>query len=1129
MTGRQGQLERVWHEGCSLQAATGWLTGEHAVEYANAGARSNERRRQMKSGQRKGCLRWLVLAVAVGLPAAAQLQDRDIQDLQDRGKREGWTFRVAHSEATKHHISTLCNLQEPPNWRAHARFMTPPAMRSVASVAGGGTTLSTVGAVSTGSLAAVLTGTLPGTFDWRTSTGLPPIRNQGGCGSCWAFATVGALECAIKLKDGVTADLSEQWLVSGNAEGWGCNGGFFAHDYHLRGSAKHDPYGGNGAVAESAFPYVAADVACNGPYPHSYWLDNWAYIGTGSTVPTVDQIKSALVNYGPVAVGIYVNNAFQAYGGGVFNNNDDKTINHAVVLVGWDDTQGTGGVWLLRNSWGTSWGESGYMRIEYGCCRVGYAANYVDYRSASGMQINPSTGLGASGAQGGPFTPATAAYTLRNSAAHTINWSSVHTQPWVTVTPAAGQLGAGAQVSVAISLNSAAAALGIGSYADTVVFTNLTDHDFQTRPVTLKVGQTDYFTENFDTQMNDLAWKMLTFTPANNTNGYTATCLSVDAFMTDPTGGTRLTLSDDGYSNLRLTGGLRVPFFGTFYTSFYACANGSLTFKSGDSAYAPTLANHFRRARISALFEDLNPAAAGTVSWKQAGDHVAVTYQNIPEYNTTTTNNFQVELFTNGVIRITYLRLDTMRGLAGLSRGTGVPADFLPSNLDAYAIDPTQGGTLLVSANPTWGGTVTGSGQYPTGVVRLVTALPNSGWSFGGWSDGSSASNRTITVIAGTNSYTATFLPSLDLALGASNLTWSTGGDAGWSGQAALSHDGTAAARSGPLGNGQQAWLQTSVTGPGSILYWWEVSAAPGDYLEFTVDGLVKERITGVVPWLYRAWFIGEGAHTLQWRYSKDASASNGLDAGLVDQVQWLPCPAATNAPQLFFQEPGGLLASWVLDSNAAFRFTRVLASADNWQLKAVGDLDGDGTGDLVLQTLGGELAGWFLKSDGSTRSTINWGNTGTWELRACADYYGEGHAQLFFQSPGGVVAVWHIATNGLFQRAEVLSSAGVWRLRAAIPHAKAGRADLYWQNAAGLVAVWRQQPGGGIAAQVLGSTSVWALCAALDVDGDGVGDLVWQTSDGATAGWLMQANAAPREARFWWNTGVWRLKAAGR
>jgi hypothetical protein len=81
-----------------------------------------------------------------------------------------------------------------------------------------------------------------------------------------------------------------------------------------------------------------------------------------------------------VAVGVHVNSAFSGYGGGVFNACYDGTVNHAVALVGWDDSQGSDGVWILRNSWGSWWGEDGYMRIEYECSRVGYAAALVFYR-----------------------------------------------------------------------------------------------------------------------------------------------------------------------------------------------------------------------------------------------------------------------------------------------------------------------------------------------------------------------------------------------------------------------------------------------------------------------------------------------------------------------------------------------------------------------------------------------------------------------------------------------------------------------------------------------------------------------------------------------------------------------------
>jgi hypothetical protein len=97
------------------------------------------------------------------------------------------------------------------------------------------------------------------------------------------------------------------------------------------------------------------------------------------SAPTPAQLKQAIYDHGPLNVTVYVNTAFQAYHEGVFNACESQIINHAVVLVGWDDNQGPEGVWILRNSWGTNWGEGGYMRIAYGCCRVGYAATYVNY------------------------------------------------------------------------------------------------------------------------------------------------------------------------------------------------------------------------------------------------------------------------------------------------------------------------------------------------------------------------------------------------------------------------------------------------------------------------------------------------------------------------------------------------------------------------------------------------------------------------------------------------------------------------------------------------------------------------------------------------------------------------------
>jgi C1A family cysteine protease len=260
-------------------------------------------------------------------------------------------------------IEELCGLIEPDDWYENAKF-DPCSPRD----------------------------DLPDIFDWRDEVpgGLPSVKSQGGCGSCWAFGTVAPLECNIKIKDNIEVDLSEQWLVSCNQDGYGCGGGWWCHDY-FRENGKTDPCGDSGAVLEEYFPYVAYDAPCNCPYPHDYFIEDWAYVGNPNGVASVEQIKQAIYDYGPVSVAVCVNTAFHDYSGGVFSGPTCHSINHAVALVGWDDNQGSNGVWFLRNSWGSGWGEGGYMRIEYGVCDVGYRTVRIQYRDP--LQITLPDGV----------------------------------------------------------------------------------------------------------------------------------------------------------------------------------------------------------------------------------------------------------------------------------------------------------------------------------------------------------------------------------------------------------------------------------------------------------------------------------------------------------------------------------------------------------------------------------------------------------------------------------------------------------------------------------------------------------------------------------------------------------------
>jgi C1A family cysteine protease len=207
---------------------------------------------------------------------------------------------------------------------------------------------------------------LPWQFDWRDIPGgLTPIKDQGQCGSCWAFGTTAVLEQAIRIKTGQSVILSEQELVSCSDYG-SCSGGDFAHGY------QESPH--QSTAAE--FPYVARDASCKQTLSHNWSIKNWAYVGDSGRSPTVDEIKAAILQYGVVAVTVYANSDMQRYKSGVFDSCENGQTNHIVALVGWNDEDGA---WIMRNSWGADWGEKGYMRIKYNCSNVGEQATYVEY------------------------------------------------------------------------------------------------------------------------------------------------------------------------------------------------------------------------------------------------------------------------------------------------------------------------------------------------------------------------------------------------------------------------------------------------------------------------------------------------------------------------------------------------------------------------------------------------------------------------------------------------------------------------------------------------------------------------------------------------------------------------------
>jgi RHS repeat-associated protein len=187
----------------------------------------------------------------------------------------------------------------------------------------------------------------------------------------------------------------------------------------------------------------------------------------------------------------------------------------------------------------------------------------------------------------------------------------------------------------------------------------------------------------FSHHPNELDNQTLTFTPDGTPNFYSACREATAVFPTDPTSGIILSLGDDDSEMVTLGGGAQVSLYGIDYSSFFVGSNGYITFTEGDDDYSDSFDDHFRLPRISGLFEDLFPSGA-KVSWLQLDNKAVVTYQNVPEYGSSNSNSFQIEMFFDGMIRITYLGIDAMDGIAGLSSGGGLPDGFMESDLNAY-------------------------------------------------------------------------------------------------------------------------------------------------------------------------------------------------------------------------------------------------------------------------------------------------------------------------------------------------------------------------------------------------------------------------------------------------------------
>lgn len=355
------------------------------------------------------------------LTAPAEIKS-GLEALRNEISSKKYSFQVGYTKAMDYRIEQITGLKVPPDLDERIRKQNIEVESQVEKL-----TAATVQGACSNTAAS---------FDWRTANGATPVRNQGACGSCWAFSTLGAFEGAFRIKNNVSPDSSEQDLLDCNPWGYSCLGGWWAFQHLID----------TGIAREAVYPYTAAQGTCKTSVVRPCKATVWGYVSS-SAIPSVSSLKQAMCQYGPLSAAVLVTPFFQAYTGGVLNEQANTwqastqynygslikapsgniyvavnagtsgstepswpvpstanpsgsvtdgtvtwtflgTVNHGVTLIGWDDSKSA---WLIKNSWGTTWGttggwgtERGYMWIDYNCDNIGYAAAWVQVAKCTG-------------------------------------------------------------------------------------------------------------------------------------------------------------------------------------------------------------------------------------------------------------------------------------------------------------------------------------------------------------------------------------------------------------------------------------------------------------------------------------------------------------------------------------------------------------------------------------------------------------------------------------------------------------------------------------------------------------------------------------------------------------------------
>merc|ERR1712139_511381 len=203
--------------------------------------------------------------------------------------------------------------------------------------------------------------------DWTTKGAVTPVKNQGQCGSCWAFSTTGGLEGQWQIATGNLVSMSEQQFVDCDKRDSGCNGGLMDTAFSFAE--------GTAIATEDSYAYTGADGSCKSSFTTA--IPQGGVTGYKDVSHSASALQSAL-QISPVSVAIEADQSvFQMYTSGTITSGCGSNLDHGVLAVGYD-----GNTIKVKNSWGSSWGMSGYVNIDASQCGITTSASYPKVSSS---------------------------------------------------------------------------------------------------------------------------------------------------------------------------------------------------------------------------------------------------------------------------------------------------------------------------------------------------------------------------------------------------------------------------------------------------------------------------------------------------------------------------------------------------------------------------------------------------------------------------------------------------------------------------------------------------------------------------------------------------------------------------